>query len=61
MPYQSAKLSDELIAKFKDWIDGGAPYDASIQPPPVTATPKSKHWAFQVPLAAPVPAVKNRA
>jgi mono/diheme cytochrome c family protein len=60
MPYQSAKLSDELIAKFKDWIDGGAPYDASIQAP-ITAAPKSTHWAFQVPRAAPVPAVKNRA
>ncbi len=61
MPYQSAKLSDELIAKFKDWIDGGAPYDASLQAAPITASPTSKHWAFQIPRSAPIPVVKNRA
>src|ERR1700722_17298735 len=26
MPYQAAKLSDALIARFADWINTGAPY-----------------------------------
>src|SRR5437763_1896818 len=30
MPFKLPKLSDEVIAKFADWIDNGAPYDEPL-------------------------------
>ncbi len=64
MPYQQAKLSDELIARIGAWIDAGAPYDATLKVDPAAisaAHPANNHWAFRAPKAPAVPAVKNHA
>ena len=61
MPFKKPKLSDEVIRRFGDWIDLGAPYDAPLTD--VTSEPKGpmvvtdedrKFWSFQ-PLSKPQP------
>jgi mono/diheme cytochrome c family protein len=59
MPFQGARLSDELIAHIADWINAGAPYSGSLNLE--AARNLNTHWAFQVPKKPPVPAVKNAA
>ena len=59
MPFQSARLSDEQIARIREWIDAGAPYDGSLNAK--VGRRISSHWAFQAPKKPPVPQVKNAA
>ena len=59
MPFQGAKISDELIARIGDWINAGAPYDGPLDLK--AARRVSNHWAYQLPKRPPVPGVKNRA
>ena len=61
MPFQSAKLPDDVIARIADWINAGAPYsDKPLQASGEAKTAKT-HWAFQRPVRPAVPAVKNAA
>jgi len=46
MPYQAAKLPDELIARFADWINAGAPYTEAA-PAPQTAPSSSANMAVE--------------
>src|SRR3984957_185087 len=38
MPYGAEKLPDVLIARFADWINAGAPYDAAGPPSPANVS-----------------------
>jgi len=73
MPLDS-KLTADQIAKIKDWIDQGAPWDANSETTPAAASGTSpsasleemtispearKYWAFQKPVRAPLPAVSG--
>ena len=64
MPYQSDKLSDEAIAKIESWINSQAPYAQALEMPadaPQQAfSHGSDHWAYQRPVKAPVPKVRNQ-
>jgi len=55
MPPKGEPLTDQQIAILRRWIAAGAvaPADDS------SASTVSKHWAFQQPLLAPLPAVRN--
>jgi hypothetical protein len=59
MPFQAAKLSEEQIARIRDWINAGAEYDGPLNAK--AARRISSHWAFQAPKRPPVPQVKNAA
>ena len=47
MPPKGAPLSAAEIARLREWIDQGAPYE--------------EHWAYVPPVRHPLPAVKNQA
>src|SRR5437016_10815806 len=57
MPFQAARLSEEQVARIREWIDAGAPYDGPLSAK--AARRISSHWAFQAPKKYPVPQVKN--
>ena len=59
MPFQSAKLSEEQLARIREWIDAGAPYDGPLNAK--VARRISTHWAFHAPKKPAVPQVKNAA
>ena len=65
MPYQSAKLSEEMIASVAAWIDAKAPYSSDLQSAVATDQKAflhgSDHWAYQPPKRPPLPKVSNRA
>jgi len=52
MPPEGEPLTPEQIAKIKAWIDAGAAGPANEQP----AIDPAKHWAFQPPVRAALPA-----
>src|SRR6266436_8148537 len=54
MPPEGESLTAEQIAKLRAWIDAGAKA-------PVEKTPEdpAKHWSYQLPIRAPLPAVKD--
>ncbi len=55
MPEGGKQLSAEVVARFSEWIDNGAPYDASLivrkdekaWTNKVVAAEAKQHWAFQ--------------
>ena len=53
MPPKGERLTAAQVTVLKAWIDGGAaiPDDASMV--------KTKHWAYEKPVARPLPEVKN--
>jgi mono/diheme cytochrome c family protein len=57
MPPTGAPLNPEQIALLRAWIDAGA--DAPAEKESEPADIRTPHWAFQAPLARPVPAVHN--
>jgi hypothetical protein len=57
MPPEGARLSAEEVARLKSWIVAGAPAPADEKPEP---DPR-KHWAYQVPKAAPAVAASANA
>ncbi len=57
MPPAGEPLSPEQIALLRAWIDAGAP--APDEGEPESAAAPSTHWAFQAPVARPVPAVRD--
>ena len=57
--FKAAKLSEEQIARIREWINAGAPYDGPLNAK--AARRISSHWAFQAPKKPPVPQVKNAA
>jgi hypothetical protein len=58
MPPKEPRLSERQIALLKAWIDQGAKAPAHEV---AAATGPSTHWAFQAPVRAPLPAVKDSA
>lgn len=58
MPFELPKLSDELIALVKDWIDQGAK-SAADDKPSADGRPTSDHWAFQAIVRPALPEVKR--
>lgn len=65
MPPKS-KLPDEIVGKFKEWIEMGAPDprtgDIKIAASPAMNLEKGRqHWAYQAPVAQPPPAVGDAA
>ncbi len=65
MPYKADKLPEDVVGELAAWIKAGAPYgaklDAKSAGPAPSVAAAAKHWAFQLPIAAPVPKVKNAA
>ena len=55
------KLSDEIIADFSQWIEGGAvdPREQSERKLKSTKIDASSHWAFKAPKEPNLPEVKN--
>ena len=58
MPPEGPGLTEAQITLLTQWIDAGAKAPADEQPIPA---PVNKHWAFQPPFRAPLPAVQNAA
>jgi hypothetical protein len=57
MPPMKPKLTAAEIARFREWIEGGAVWPAGARKP---ETARAKHWSFEpVPRAAP-PATRNQ-
>lgn len=58
MPPAGARLTPTEVEAIKDWIDSGVNWPAgeAMKEP---ARPRSTHWAFQKPLRAKVPKVRN--
>jgi mono/diheme cytochrome c family protein len=69
MPEGGKQLSAEIVAKFSEWIDNGAPYDASLIPrkdekawtSKVVPAEAKQHWAFQPLKRVEPPTVKDAA
>ena len=59
-PPKEEKLSDRQIADFTLWIKQGAAYP-DAKPTTAARSRDPNHWAFQSPVAAAAPAVKNTA
>jgi len=70
MPMDGTKLAPEQIQAIQDWIDQGAPWDASTPSAQPTAQPDAvedapipaaarKYWAFQKPVRYPVPVTRH--
>ena len=57
MPPAGEPLSPGEIALLRAWIDAGAPAPDEAEPEPAVAM--STHWAFQAPVAPPIPAVRD--
>ena len=57
MPPKGEPLTDQQIAILRRWIAAGAVAPADDLP----ASNGSKHWAFQQPALAPLPAIRNAA
>ncbi len=57
MPPRGEPLDAKQIALLRAWIDAGAPAPAEEEPKPVKVP--NTHWAFQAPIARPVPTVHN--
>jgi hypothetical protein len=57
MPPEGEALKPEEIGVLRAWIDAGAPSPEGEKP----ETDPRKHWAFQRPVRAPLPKVKNAA
>jgi hypothetical protein len=64
MPYQSDKLPADAIAKVEAWINAEAPYAAALVLPAELSEKAfshgQDHWAYQKPIKAPVPKVRDR-
>ncbi|MDA1315474.1 MAG: DUF1553 domain-containing protein [Acidobacteria bacterium] len=64
MPYQSDKLPPDAIAKLEAWISAEAPYTAALTLPAELGEKAFSHgrdhWAYQKPVKAPVPEVRDR-
>ena len=63
MPYQSDKLPQDAIAKLEAWIRAEAPYAAALTLPAELSEKAfshgQDHWAYQKPVRAPVPQVRD--
>ena len=57
MPPKGERLVARELALIRDWINGGAPWPASI----TNQIAKSGHWSFQPIVRAPAPTVKGAA
>jgi hypothetical protein len=61
----SGKLPDVVLADFREWIAGGAPWpddagaNADVRPENATS-PAKQHWAWQPVARPPVPVVRNQ-
>lgn len=55
MPPEGEPLTPEQIAKLKAWIDQGAKAPAAEKTP----IDPAKHWAYQIPVRAPLPMVQS--
>ena len=61
MPFMSAKLSDDVLARVVEWVNAGAPYDEAV----IAAASEedearsTAHWAFQPPARPEVPGAGN--
>jgi cytochrome c553 len=69
MPAEADKLPDAVIARIAEWIDLGAPFDASLTATPdgtaawtrkVVSDDVRQHWAYQPLRRVDPPAVKNQ-
>ena len=65
MPPKKAKLSDQVIANFKTWIETGAadPRKSTgtiAKAPPVDIETGRKFWSFKKPVAGKLPEVKDK-
>ncbi len=60
MPPKGPRLSAEDVALLKEWIDAGAVMPGAVEETKAE-DPRARHWAFQKPVAAGPPTVKNRA
>src|ERR1051326_631029 len=69
MPFKQPALSDEIVARFADWIDNGAPYDEALIPGKktipwterVVSADAKRFWSFQPLKQTSPPDVKDRA
>jgi cytochrome c553 len=69
MPEGGKQLPVEIVARFSEWIDNGAPYDASLVvrkdekawTSKVVAAEAKQHWAFQPLKRVEPPTVKDAA
>ncbi|MEO7650186.1 MAG: DUF1553 domain-containing protein [Bryobacteraceae bacterium] len=56
MPFKAAKLPDDAIAKFAEWIRAGVPYGESLEESDAAyAVEAAKHWAFRRPVKPAIP------
>lgn len=60
MPQKEPKLSAEALAALAAWIDGGAPYTASLAVPKTKIDPK-EFWSFKPLQHHTPPSIKNNA